>query len=390
MSLAKIKIFDETLRDGEQQARVFFPYDIKLSIARAIAASGIHYIDIMPIIDDSEERLVRSLVTDGLDNIITPATMLGKRFIDLSRACGVKRIILFSSVSDRLMFLRDSYVQGDHITAPSTIDHPVPAGIIDGVRQRALRMIVEGVRYAVEDAGLDVDFAAEDATRADFDFLVECINKTGPYLDHFVICDTVGILTPDESYRTIKKILDHTGHTPLGVHFHNDLGLALENTIQAVLSGASLISGTLTGIGERAGNVCIDSVLFGLKRRFDIEVEGIDYDRIEDLALRVEGLGVRPARPYSRAALYTETGIHVNAFLKDPKSYCLFGTEPEIWFGKCSGASNFQYVFEKLIGNPLPRSRYEQMRKEIKKMSIKEQRSFSTQEIIQLYEEGKI
>jgi hypothetical protein len=80
----------------------------------------------------------------------------------------------------------------------------------------------------------------------------------------------------------------------------------------------------------------------------------------------------------------------VNALIKDSKSYCSFGVEPEVWFGKCSGASNFQYVFEKVLGIPLPRSRYEQMRKKIKKMSIKEQRSFSAQEIIQMYKGGRI
>lgn len=388
MALEKIIIFDETLRDGEQQAGLFFPYETKFQMAKAMVEAGIHYVDIMPIMDESEERLVRHLASEGLEQVITPATMLGKRFIDLSKSCGVKRIVLFSSVSDRLMFLRNQQVLEDPRLSAKTIEDPESRGLIGKVRERTLQAIIEAVRYAAEEAGLRVDFAAEDSTRADVDFLIECIRQIKPYLDHFLVCDTAGVLTPEESYKLIKKLVAQTDAS-LGVHFHNDMGLALENTIQAIRAGARLVSGTFTGIGERAGNVSVDSVLFGLKLRYGIEVEGIDYDKIEELARWVERLA-RPARPYSKAAFYTETGIHVNSLLHDPKSYCLFGAEPEIWFGKCSGASNFQYVFEKILGIPLSRSRYDEMRKTIKRMSIAEQRSFSTSEVIQMYKEGKL
>lgn len=390
MTALNLKLFDETLRDGEQQAGIFFNVNAKEDLAYLIAKTGVHRIDIMPSVAPVEEVLVKSLVNGGLESVITPATMMGKRFIDHAKSCGIKRIILFHAVSDRLLFLRDQSIRKNHLFRGKTIDTHIPAMLLSQIRENMIRKVVDNLKYATSDeVGLKVDFAAEDASRADEDFLVECINTFRPYIDYFMLCDTVGILSPERSYKWVSKLLEQTGGAPLAIHFHNDMGLALENTLQAIVAGASMVSGTFSGIGERAGNVPLEQVLNGLKMRFGVEVEGINYDAVFGVLEKLKALGCQPASPYSSPAQWHETGIHVNSIFHDPKSYSIFEYEqPEIWFGKCSGASNFQYLFEKCLNKPLPADRYTYMRSVIKDMSIQEERSYSTQEVIDLYEQG--
>ncbi|MBD1887685.1 hypothetical protein [Microcoleus vaginatus] len=96
---------DETLRDGEQQAGLFFPYETKRTLAKLISQAGIHQIAIMPAVHETEEHLLKTLVAEGLGSTMTASTMLGKQFIDRAKACGIERIILFYAVSDRLLLL---------------------------------------------------------------------------------------------------------------------------------------------------------------------------------------------------------------------------------------------------------------------------------------------
>ena len=383
-------IFDETLRDGEQQAGLFLDYESKRLLAHLIVKTGVHYLDLMPAIDETEEHLVKTLAAEGLATIVTPATMMGKPFIDQAKACGVERIILFHAVSDRLLFLRDLEVRRSAFFQGKTVDDNIPEAVIRHIRQNMIDKVLENLRYATsEEVGLKVEFAAEDASRADFDFLVQCIREFKSYIGHFMLCDTVGILSPDKTYVWIHNLLQCANQAPLAVHFHNDLGMALENTLQAVVAGATMVSGTFGGIGERAGNVALEQVFNGLRVRFGLEVKGIDYDAVAKVTAYLAQLGACPAPPYSKAAQRHETGIHVNAFLQDRKSYSLFAyEEPEIWFGKCSGASNFQYLFEKHLQRPLSRNQYNQMRTAIKSLSNKEQRCFSAQQVVELFEQG--
>jgi len=390
MSTLPLIISDETLRDGEQQAGLFFPYETKKTLAQLISKIGIHQIALMPAVHETEDHLLKTLVAEGLESIMTASTMLGKQFIDRSKACGIKRIILFYAVSDRLLLLRDAEVR--HLTTPEEDleDSNIPHPLVRRIRQNMINKVLENLRYATSpEVGLKVEFAAEDASRADLNFLVECIRSFQPYIEHFILCDTMGILTPEKAYIWVRDLLELTNQAALGVHFHNDLGMALENTIQSVIAGATMISGTFAGIGERAGNIPIEQVLNGLKWRFGIEVEGIDYEALSQVTDYLDSLGVRPAPPYSKASLRHESGIHVNGFLRDPDSYHIFPhADPEIWFGKCSGASNFQYLFEKQLKKPLSDQDYSRMRDQIKSLSIQQQRCFSPEEVLELFQGG--
>jgi homocitrate synthase NifV/benzylmalate synthase len=245
--------------------------------------------------------------------------------VDRALVLGVKRITLFYPVSDILL----------------KIDNKT--------RTQALNLCVKLCNYAYN-KGLVVDFATEDATRADFDFLVEVGQALSCFVDTFLICYTVGCLQPNWSHKLVKDFIHATG-CKVGVHYHNDLGLALQNTIQGIFAGARVVSGTFTGIGERAGNAALEEVLTMLKQEHNIVVNGIDYKKVAEVCFLIKKVfRYKPARPLSRASFFTETGIHVHRLLKDTKSYILFPhKQPIIWFGKYSGASNFKWLFEREI-----------------------------------------
>jgi benzylmalate synthase len=370
MTQIPLTIFDETLRDGEQQVGIFFDAQTKGDLAQLIAQTGVHHVALMPAIHLTEAQLVKNLVERNLPQIVA-STMMGKSHIDQSQACGVKTIILFNAVSDRLLALRDSSAQD--------------TATINQIRDRMLDRVLAHLQYAAS-RGLKICFAAEDASRADFDFLVECINKFQPYIEHFILCDTVGILTPEDTKLWLRNLIEFTGDkTPLSVHFHNDRGLALENTIQAVLAGATGISGTFGGIGERAGNVALEQVLNGLKLRYSWHIEGINYDALTEVTEYLSSKGFKANAPYSTESLRYETGIHVDSLCSDRSSYYLFTQgQPEVWYGKFSGASNFQYLFEHCLNQPQPQSKYQEFREKIKHIAIAQKRSFDQAEVLKL------
>ncbi|MEL6938921.1 MAG: 2-isopropylmalate synthase [Cyanobacteria bacterium J06598_1] len=392
MATLNLLISDETLRDGEQQVGLFF--EDKAALAELIAQTGVHQIALMPAIHASEARLVEDLVASDYKQQVIASTLMKRAAIDQSKACGVQQVILFHAVSDRLLFLRDEAIAANPALQSKTIDadlcpHLMQASVQKS-REAMLSNALAHVKYAAEQ-GLRICFAAEDASRADFHFLVECINTLGPYIDHFLLCDTVGILTPDKTHSWIQRLIEHTQSVPLCVHFHNDMGLALENTIQAVRAGALGISGTMGGIGERAGNAPIEQVLYGLRARFGWEVEGIDYDALDRVVAYLHARGHRPHAPYSQQAQRHESGIHVSSLLRDRKSYAVFShAHPDIWFGKCSGASNFRYLFEHHLKRPLAQAEYERLRAVIKAIALKEKRSYSASEVLTLIETEKL
>ncbi|NEO10428.1 TauD/TfdA family dioxygenase, partial [Moorena sp. SIO3I8] len=318
---------------------------------------------------------------------ITAMTMMGTKFIDQSLETGVQKILLFHAVSDRLLFLRDKQVQSQLEYQGKTIDDDIPISMIEQVRCSMLEKTLKHLEYA-RDRGLEVYFGAEDASRADFDFLTQCISKFEPYVELFVLADTVGCLTPEKTHFWLSNLLEVTNGAALGVHFHNDMGLALENTLQAIHAGAIAVSGTFSGIGERAGNAPLEQVLDGLRMRWGWEVEGINYSALEAVTEALARLGVRANPPYSPGTHRQETGIHLHSLLCDRHSYTIFpDQEPEIWFGKCSGASNFKYLFERHLNQSLPQQYYEQLRTSLKELSIQEQRSYSTSEVLSLIEQ---
>ena len=390
METIQLTISDETLRDGQQQVGLFFDPEQEHRLAHQIAQTGVHQIALMPAVHASEMTLVQRLICEGLGSQVIASTMLTRAAIDQSLACGVRQIILFHAVGDRLLVLRDPTLRQAPLYAHKILDDGIPAPVLAQVRQTMLDQVLEHLRYADERV-LNICFAAEDASRTDPDFLVDCIQKFQPYIDHFLLCDTVGILTPETTQRWISGLLQAAPGAALAVHFHNDMGMALENTIQAVQAGACGISGTFGGIGERAGNVALEQVLHGLRWRFGWEVAGIDYDALTRVSELLQRLGACAHAPYSAAAQRHESGVHVHSLLRDRQSYCIFPhAEPEIWFGKCSGVSNVQHLMEHRLGRTLTRPQYEALRAALKAIAIHQKRSFSADEVLAMLQDGRL
>ena len=390
--LLPLQVFDETLRDGEQQVGICFSYQAKCELAHLIASTGVQRIDLMPAVDEGEAALLRHLSAAGLRDRLSAATPVGSAFIDQARACGVKRIVLFYAVSDRLLFLRDPEVRSDPAWSGKTIDDGIPARLLHEIRERMIARVLENLRDARSgEEPLEVDFAAEDASRADPEFLAQCVRAFRPHIGHFLVCDTVGVLQPESVGGWIADLLRRTDGAPLGVHYHNDMGLALENTVRSVLAGATMVSGTFGGIGERAGNVALDLVLEALRLRHGVRVEGIDYDAIPRVTTYLKQRGYEAAPPYSRAAQRHMSGIHVQSLLYDRRSYSIFAdAEPDVWFGKVSGAANFQYLYEKRLGRQLPHLAYQRLSAGVKHRAQEEGRCFSSDEVLAMIERGEL
>ena len=362
MTLTKeILVLDHTLRDGEQQTFINFSYEQKQFLGNLIKKTGVQYIDLLPATAEVEREITRSFVKQGFNPMV--GTMLKKEAVDLALDCSAKNILLFQAVSDRLLKVR---FNSDNL---------------EKIKKDLIEEVIDISKYA-RSKGLNVFFAGEDMGRANQDFVLELAKKVSPFVDCFIIADSVGYMIP-EKMEEIVKILKKEISCNLGVHCHNDMGNADENTIAAVLAGADLISGTFTGIGERAGNACLDNVLFTLKKRHDILIKGINYELINNVCKNVKEIAKHGrVKPFSREAFFHESGIHVNALMKDKFSYScldpsLLGLKHEVFFSKKSGISNFIWYF----GDRFSKEEYIQMRDKIKEISIKENKTFTLKEI---------
>jgi len=300
----------------------------------------------------------------GLSSHITSATMLRKDHIDIASDCGAQRIILFSSLSDI------------HLKSKLNIS-----------REENINKSLEFIEYANQ-LGLIVDFAAEDASRADMRYVIEFINAVSKKVDYFLPCDTLGVLSPFQTFDFIKKIKQKC-NCKIGMHVHNDFGQATANTLVGLKAGADLFSGTFSGIGERTGNAPIEEVIMALKVQYGLDL-GVKYEMINNICSSVEnysGVRLQKHKPISgRNAFSHESGIHVDGILKYPKNYenfdpALIGRKREILFGKHSGMCGLKYLF----GDRFSDEELVNILSEIKGESQLQKKAFSEEEIINLY-----
>ena len=348
----QIIILDGTLRDGEQQIGVNFNCSDKILITKKLLEAGVEQITVMPIVSKDEEETSKKLLKLNPADKIYSDTMLGTKFVDHSYDLGFKNIVLFSSLSDRLLKIKK-------IT-----------------KRQNLEKAIAVCKYAKE-RGMGVVFAGEDATRADINYVIKFIKSIQENISSFILCDTVGILTPRKT-KTFMSHIKNNVKCKLGAHFHNDRGLANKNTIIAVKNGVEVISGTAGGIGERAGNADWCDVLIELKNE-GVEFGNIDYSKLRKLkALVYKRGGARPAKPYSSRAFWHESGIHVRALLEDKLSYNSFppekfGKRNKFFYGKFSGTASYKDLF----GEKYTDTQLIKIRDKMKELSYKNKKSYS-------------
>ena len=327
-----IEICDVTLRDGEQMPGVVFRTDEKLDIAMRLDEIGVDIIEAgFPVVSPGEKAAVKEVCNLGLDAKISALSRSVKRDVDAALDCGVDMVSIFIATSE----LHLKYKL--HMSCPE-----------------AIRCALDAVEYA-KDHGLIVRFSAEDATRTDFDTLKKLYRKAEEYnADYVSVADTVGIMNPRTTYYMISEI-KKVVRTPICMHCHDDMGLALANTLAGAEAGAKQLHTTVNGIGERSGNTPLEELLVALRLHY--ERDRYDLARLKDLSNLVESYsGVAVARNKAVVganAFAHESGIHVAAVLEEPRTYELYspemvGAARHIIIGKHTGAKALKYIAERM------------------------------------------
>lgn len=327
-----IEVCDVTLRDGEQMPGVVFRLDEKLEIARRLDEIGIEVIEAgFPVVSKAEKAAVKEVCDLGIKAKISALSRSTEKDIEAALDCGVDMVSVFIATSD--LHLRHKL----HMTCAE-----------------AIRCALETVEFA-KDHGLIVRFSAEDATRTSFDILKKLYKKAEEYhADYVSVADTVGVLNPRTTYYMISEIRKVV-NIPICMHCHDDLGLALANTIAGAEAGAKQLHTTVNGIGERSGNTPLEELLVAL--RIHHNIDRYDLTKLNAISKMVEGYsGVPIAR--NKAVVGTnafahESGIHVAAVLEEPRTYELYspemvGADRRIIIGKHTGAKALKYITRKM------------------------------------------
>jgi methanogen homocitrate synthase len=317
-----VTIYDTTLRDGEQTPGVCFSCDEKLEIAIALDKLKLPQIEVgFPIVSKQEKESVKTIVNQRLDAQILSLSRTKKEDIDVAISCDVDGIITFMGTSD------------------IHLEHKMNIG-----RQEALNICMKAIEYA-KDHGLFVAFSAEDATRSDLDFLKRIYKKAEEYdVDRVHIADTVGAISPQGMTFLVKELKKHL-NTQIAVHCHNDFGLAVSNSIASLLSGATAVSTTVNGIGERGGNTSLEELIMSLKFIYGVNL-GFKIKNIQNLSELVSkhtNMDIPKNKPIVGDNIFRhESGIHVDAVIEEPLTYEpylpeLVGQKRKLVLGKHSG-----------------------------------------------------
>jgi isopropylmalate/homocitrate/citramalate synthase len=331
MSSFKAWLHDTTLRDGEQMPGVVFGFNEKITLAEMIMEFGAHLIDIMPVVSDTEFMVTKEL-TEMFGNRVSATCRIKKSDVDTAIDAGASRVTLFAPLSDLHIEQKLRSSRGENLERTS--------GMIDYARSH----------------GLGVDFAGEDTSRSDYGYLMEFIKNIQSRIQVFFIADTVGCLTPN-STRNLVSYLKRNCKCGIGVHMHNDFGLATANTVEGVLAGADVFSGTFTGIGERAGNAPTEEVVLALEclhRRGNNFRLGM-LKEICGLVQDYSGVAAQRHKPViGENAFAHESGIHVDGVVKNPETYEAFrpelvGQERKMALGKHSGRKAVEYFLRKTL-----------------------------------------
>ncbi len=329
---SKITINDTTLRDGEQAAGVAFTIDEKVKIAVLLDSIGIQEIEAgIPAMGDIEKRAIRKILDKNLKARITGWNRAVLKDIDESVKCGLTSISISLPVSDI------------HINYK-----------LNKTRKWIIERIKKTIDYAKK-RKLYLIVSAEDASRADFDFLIEyieTIKKEGA--DRFRFCDTVGILEPFKIFSIIKCIRQAV-NIDIEVHTHNDFGLATANALAGISAGARFVSTTVTGLGERAGNAALEEIIMALKYIYAVKLK-VNIKKLPQLSKfvsKVSGREIPQGKPIiGRSCFLHESGIHQDGIIKKQVTYEPFkpsavGKKNRLVFGKHSGKAAIRYFLEK-------------------------------------------
>ncbi len=335
----RIKIFDTTLRDGEQCPGASMNKEEKLTVARQLAKLNVDIIEAgFPIASEDDFEGVRLIAAEVRGPVI--AGLARARKEDIERAA---------------LALKDAERARIHTFIATSEIHMQRK--LKMSREDVLEAAVAAVKLARQFTD-DVEFSAEDASRSDVDFLcrvVEAAIRAGAGTIN--IPDTVGYALPVEFGELIGRIMNQVSNVDdavISVHCHNDLGLAVANSLAAILSGAGQVECTVNGIGERAGNASLEEVVMTLKTRgsffnADTGIVTQEIYKTSRLVSTITGMVVQPNKAIVGANAFAhESGIHQDGLLKDKRTYEILTPESvgitahKFVLGKHSGRHAFR------------------------------------------------
>ncbi|MDA8089766.1 MAG: 2-isopropylmalate synthase [Nitrospiraceae bacterium] len=360
-----IRIFDTTLRDGEQSPGASMNIEEKLQVARQLARLGVDVIEAgFAISSEGDFESIKRIGGEVEGPII--ASLARAKEADIKRAWEAlrdtpkKRIHTFHSTSDI------------HLKYQFRIS-----------REEALKRSVEMVKLArslVE----DIEFSPMDATRTELPYLAEVVGAVIEAGASTVnIPDTVGYTVPAEFFEIIKYLFTNVpniGNAIISVHCHNDLGLAVANSLAAVSAGAGQVECTINGIGERAGNCSMEEIVMALRTRKDFfhadtNVRSEEIMRSSRLITKITGISVQPNKAIVGANAFAhESGIHQDGLLKEKATYEIMRPESvglgstKLVLGKHSGRHAFKTRLQEL-GYDLPEDEMESAFQRFKRLA---------------------
>jgi isopropylmalate/homocitrate/citramalate synthase len=336
---SKIKIHDVTLRDGEQQTAVVFRREEKVAIARQLDALGVHRIEAgMPAVSEQDKAAIQDIANLGLKSEIFAFGRCIADEIKTVKACGCSGVVIEIPASEHMV--KNAYGW--------TLD-------------RAIKSSIDAT-LAAKEAGLYTVFFTIDATRTEVEPLLDMVERvaTEGHMDAFTLADTMGCCAPDAIYHVVKKVIARL-KKPVEIHCHQDFGLGVANTVAALAAGATVAQTTITGVGERAGNVPMEDVVMALLCLHGVDL-GIHTEKMCEVSrfvLERAKLTAPPNRPIVGDKLYeVESGIIAGwvrlARREHPLEYVPFapdlvGQKPvSIVLGKNSGPPSIEEWCEKL------------------------------------------
>jgi len=307
-----VRIFDTTLRDGEQAPGFSMTEAGKLKMARALAALRVDVIEAgFAAASPGDFRALQGIARD----------VHGPVICSLARA--TRGDILAAAMS-----LEDAPRKRIHVFLGTSPIHREAKLQMD--KAQVLAAIRDSVAYARELAE-DVEFSAEDAIRTERDFLIECLSAAAAEgATTLNVPDTVGYTTPEEIYELFRHLVANVDHRPeviFSAHCHDDLGMAVANSLAAVRGGARQVECAVNGIGERAGNCALEDVVMALKTRSDTYGVSTDVDSTRIMAAsRTLAQITNVVPPRNKAivganAFAHEAGIHQHGVLQNRETY---------------------------------------------------------------------
>lgn len=345
MPRARVLVFDTTLRDGEQSPGCSMNLAEKLRMARQLDRLGVDIIEAgFPIASTGDFEAVREVAREVRRPVV--AGLARTKQEDIGRAWEALRYAARPRIH---IFLATSDI---HLQYKLKI-----------TREQALQQAAEAVSYAKSFCG-DVEFSPEDATRSEVDFLCAILQTVvDAGATTLNIPDTVGYTVPREFGRLIETIRERVRPAEgfvISAHCHNDLGLAVANSLAAVEAGARQVECTVNGIGERAGNASLEEIAM----TFNVRGEALPFETgictreiypTSQLLSEIIGCAVQPNKAIvGRNAFAHEAGIHQHGMLSNPLCY-------EIMTPESVGAPGTQLVLGKHSGRHALGVRYEQL-----------------------------